>query len=82
MDLILYLDDYMQQMYVSSMFKSKGTEVEAKWNFKSIGICRNSIKSAWKFFIALSHNLHIAYSSKISLSPNLDKGFSDHFRSQ
>lgn len=50
MDLILYLDNYMQQMCVSSMFRSKDTEVEAKRNFKSIGVCRNSIKKCLKVF--------------------------------
>lgn len=76
------LDDYMQPMCVSGMFKNKGIEVEAKGN-ESIRHLQKFHKKCLKvFFLAFSHNLHIAHSSKISLSPNLDKGFCDHFRSQ
>lgn len=82
MDLILYWGDYMQQMCVSRMFKSKGIEVEAKGHENIRHLQKFHKKCLKVFFLAFSDNLLIAQSSKISLSPNLDKGFCDHFRSQ
>ena len=52
-DLIFYLDDYMQQMFVSKMVKSKGIEIEAKGN-ESIRhlqkFCKKCLKSSFLLF--------------------------------
>lgn len=71
-------------MYMSKIVKSKGIDLEAKGN-ESVRHLQNSIKVPEKFFLAshlLTPNLCLAQSSKTSLSTNLDKGLSDHFKSQ